>query len=75
MTAPYASPRPRLLASRVMKARHERACARCGLYVRRGERIGYVDQLGWCHVVPCIVDRTQDVPAAQGGGVAQEGSP
>jgi hypothetical protein len=43
-----------LLAKRVMKARRSRACARCGVFVMIGERVGYVDQLGWCHLVPCI---------------------
>jgi hypothetical protein len=51
----YTSPQPVLLAERVMKARHPRACARCGVHVMVGERIGYVGQIGWCHLVPCIV--------------------
>jgi hypothetical protein len=25
------------------------------VFVMVGERIGYVDQIGWCHLVPCIV--------------------
>ena len=32
----YTSPQPQLLAERVMKARHERACSRCGVRVRIG---------------------------------------
>jgi hypothetical protein len=50
-----ATPPRLLLASKVRKARYPRACARCRVPVRVGQLIGYVDQLGWCCLVPCIV--------------------
>ena len=51
----WGSPQPVVLAERVMKARKTSCCARCGSPVLVGERIGLIPDVGWCHVVPCIV--------------------
>jgi hypothetical protein len=55
MTAPYISPPPQLLATKVRKARHESICPACHSVIGVGVRKGYVQGRGWLHVTPCIV--------------------
>ena len=43
------------LASRTMKARGESICPRCHCPIGVGVLIGLVDNVGWCHVKPCII--------------------
>jgi hypothetical protein len=44
-----------LLASRVMRERKDSICAKCKNPIGVAIRIGYVDDIGWCQVLPCIV--------------------
>jgi hypothetical protein len=50
----YRSPAPCLLGTRAQAATHTRTCAHCGTRTAAGERIAYVDELGWCHM-RCVV--------------------
>jgi hypothetical protein len=45
-----------LIATRVMKARHESICPQCRTCIGVGNRIGLVLTIGWCHI-ECVIGR------------------
>jgi hypothetical protein len=57
---PYVSPPPVLLADRVKRARATVTCAICRGPITVGEREGHIPEVGWAHLVPCVINRNPE---------------